>query len=520
MSLDTLTNLARHIQRRMHTVLRRSGFGCIRTYACQRSNPPRPQTGKVNFPKEADVSILLDSNMRIKITDFGTAKILDIPNRGAGDSPVALPQDSGAESESRANSFVGTAEYVSPELLTDKSAYKSSDLWAFGCIVYQLLAGRPPFKAANEYQTFQKIVNLEYDFPHSFPDQARDLVEKLLVLDPTQRLTIREIKRHPFFEGQEWGRALWKQKPPRLRPLKAGVVASFGSTPAPVHGEREASQRLVNGTGEVIIASVPDARPAENGNRMSAASSVNAYPPFQRDYRSSSEIASPNRQSAPPPVVAQQPQNRHSYHSLPRHSIPRPRSQPRLSIFQQQNNMSEADIKWAKTLNLNGNERIVKIGRTIVHSQTQNGKTSTPGKFARKLLGRKKERTLILTNEGRAFLVSENHDDLPDIGDTGKIKGTIPLDKFSITTLEDEPKGRMLSVETVSLSPLTDIRDKQSFYWKIRSDRLVSGWKHLYGFQTIYLSLRGCIFRISDIHKVWTSKRRNRFKRGKLKREM
>ena len=196
--------------------------------------------------------------MRIKITDFGTAKLLDLPNRH--DSPVATPQDSGDDTSSRANSFVGTAEYVSPELLTDKSACKSSDLWAFGCIVYQLLAGRPPFKAGNEYQTFQKIVNLEYDFPHSFPEKARDLVTKLLVLDPEQRLTIRQIKQHPFFEGQEWGRALWKAKPPRLRPLKPGVVASFGTAPAPIVGpEREGSNRYPNGTADVIIASVPEA---------------------------------------------------------------------------------------------------------------------------------------------------------------------------------------------------------------------------------------------------------------------
>ena len=47
----------------------------------------------------------------------------------------------------RANSFVGTAEYVSPELLQNKVAFKSSDLWALGCIIYQFLAGRPPFHA-------------------------------------------------------------------------------------------------------------------------------------------------------------------------------------------------------------------------------------------------------------------------------------------------------------------------------------------------------------------------------------
>ena len=139
--------------------------------------------------------------------------------------------------------------------------------------------------------------------------------------------------------------------------------------------------------------------------------------------------------------------------------------------------MSELDAKWVKTLNLNGNERIIKIGKAVVHSFTQGGKTSTPGKFARKLLGRKKERTLILTNEGRAFLVSENHDDIPEIGDTAKIKGTIPLDKFSITTLEDEAKGRMWSVETVQSTIVTQLisRAPQSLSWKIRKNKQRNG---------------------------------------------
>ncbi|KAF2449549.1 Pkinase-domain-containing protein [Karstenula rhodostoma CBS 690.94] len=160
-------------------------------------------------------NVLLDDQMHVKITDFGTAKILDTKRPNGVGSTGGDPLE-GMDSD-RAQSFVGTAEYVSPELLTDKNACKASDLWAFGCIIYQLLAGRPPFKAANEYQTFQKIVGLDYTFPDGFPPLAKDLVERLLVLDPVTRLPIEHIKTHAFFDGITWGKGLWKQKAPRLK---------------------------------------------------------------------------------------------------------------------------------------------------------------------------------------------------------------------------------------------------------------------------------------------------------------
>lgn len=163
-------------------------------------------------------NVLLDHQMYVKITDFGTAKILKGQRRPDPNSSGMPPLDSNEiPEEERASSFVGTAEYVSPELLTDKNACKASDLWAFGCIIFQLLAGRPPFKAGNEYQTFQKIVALDYEFPPGFPAVARDLVERLLVLDPARRLPIEHIKNHPFFEGTVWGPELWKRKAPRLK---------------------------------------------------------------------------------------------------------------------------------------------------------------------------------------------------------------------------------------------------------------------------------------------------------------
>jgi 3-phosphoinositide dependent protein kinase-1 len=109
-------------------------------------------------------NVLLDKEMHVKITDFGTAKILDTSRpRENGNSPyIPFSNDSRSErNNDRANSFVGTAEYVSPELLTDKSACKASDLWAFGCIVFQLLAGRPPFKRSWLWTTIFLVDSLQ-----------------------------------------------------------------------------------------------------------------------------------------------------------------------------------------------------------------------------------------------------------------------------------------------------------------------------------------------------------------------
>lgn len=90
--------------------------------------------------------------------------------------------------------------------------------------------------------TFQKIVNLEYEFPPGFPPSARDLVERCLVLDPARRLTIEHIKNHEFFTGQQFGKSLWRAKAPRLRPYvppaqEPNIIQlngySSGSAPAP-----------------------------------------------------------------------------------------------------------------------------------------------------------------------------------------------------------------------------------------------------------------------------------------------
>jgi 3-phosphoinositide dependent protein kinase-1 len=197
-------------------------------------------------------NVLLDDQMHVKITDFGTAKILDQKRSNGVGSATDNPLE-GVESD-RAQSFVGTAEYVSPELLTDKNACKASDLWAFGCIIYQLLTGRPPFKAGNEYQTFQKIVGLDYTFPDGFPPLARDLVERLLVLDPVTRLPMEHIQNHAFFDGISWGKGLWKQKAPRLK-----AYTPPAQEPIKLNGKHNSPIRRYHVTNATLGPSTPAA---------------------------------------------------------------------------------------------------------------------------------------------------------------------------------------------------------------------------------------------------------------------
>lgn len=157
-------------------------------------------------------NILLDEKFRVKITDFGTAKLLEKRKGETGieeDYPVDV----------RAKSFVGTAEYVSPELLDSKYCGKPGDIWAFGCILYQMVAGKPPFKATNEYLTFQKITKLQYAFSAGFPLILRDLIKQILVLQPLRRSSIDKIQLHPFFAEINF-LDIWESPIPELGPYK------------------------------------------------------------------------------------------------------------------------------------------------------------------------------------------------------------------------------------------------------------------------------------------------------------
>ena len=151
------------------------------------------------------VNILLKHDYHILLTDFGTAKDL---NEGRDDQRNTVEHDENESGErGRKSSFVGSPQFVSPEVLQNKPVTEACDYFALGSIIFQFLAGEAPFSDETEYLMFYKVLNLDYSFPEAFPPVAKDLVEKFLVLDPELRLGhprmggCEAVKQHMFFNG-------------------------------------------------------------------------------------------------------------------------------------------------------------------------------------------------------------------------------------------------------------------------------------------------------------------------------
>ena len=102
-------------------------------------------------------NILLNADMHILVTDFGSAKILSDHSSQDSAAETAPPGANHGQGGGRRNSFVGTAQYVSPEILTNSGCTPALDLWALGCIIYQMVTGIPPFQGNSEYLIFQKV---------------------------------------------------------------------------------------------------------------------------------------------------------------------------------------------------------------------------------------------------------------------------------------------------------------------------------------------------------------------------
>ncbi|KAI3452479.1 hypothetical protein Pfo_009143 [Paulownia fortunei] len=150
-----------------------------------------------------------------------------------------LPELIAEPTNARSMSFVGTHEYLAPEIIKGEGHGSAVDWWTFGIFLYELLFGRTPFKGAGNRATLFNVVGQPLRFPESptVSFAARDLIRGLLVKEPQHRLAYRrgatEIKQHPFFQSVNWA-LIRCASPPDVPPP---FIMHDAGAPAPTAGK-------------------------------------------------------------------------------------------------------------------------------------------------------------------------------------------------------------------------------------------------------------------------------------------
>ncbi|KAK9119824.1 hypothetical protein Scep_017917 [Stephania cephalantha] len=151
-----------------------------------------------------------------------------------------LPEIIVEPTNARSMSFVGTHEYLAPEIIKGEGHGSAVDWWTFGIFLYELLFGKTPFKGSGNRATLFNVVGQPLRFP-DYPTvsfAARDLIRGLLVKEPQHRLAYRrgatEIKQHPFFQSVNWALHPLRQPPRCTKAIRDGHPnsSSAGTTSA------------------------------------------------------------------------------------------------------------------------------------------------------------------------------------------------------------------------------------------------------------------------------------------------
>ncbi len=134
--------------------------------------------------KPANIKITPEA--KVKVLDFGLAKAMELPFAGdMSRSPTLVMSDS------RPGEIVGTPEFMSPEQARGKETDRRTDIWAFGCILFESLSGKRAFTGETVPDAVGAILHLEPDWsalPARTPERIRELLVKCLEKDPGRRL--------------------------------------------------------------------------------------------------------------------------------------------------------------------------------------------------------------------------------------------------------------------------------------------------------------------------------------------
>ncbi|KAF8461435.1 kinase-like domain-containing protein [Kalaharituber pfeilii] len=177
-------------------------------------------------------NILLHQSGHIMLSDFDLSKQSD-----PGGAPTMIVSRGGASQHSlptidtkscianfRTNSFVGTEEYIAPEVIKGCGHTSAVDWWTLGILIYEMLYGTTPFKGKTRNATFANILRDDVGFPEhpgapQISNLCKSLIRKLLVKDENKRLGSRagasDVKAHPFFRTTQWA-LLRHMRPPMI----------------------------------------------------------------------------------------------------------------------------------------------------------------------------------------------------------------------------------------------------------------------------------------------------------------
>lgn len=126
-------------------------------------------------------NVLLDRYNNIRLVDFGLSKV-------QGNIPIMSTQ-------------CGSPEYASPEMVSGEEYENSTDIWSLGVLTYAMAYCQLPFQDDNFHRLMQKIMYTEPTYEASISYEFIDLLKKMLTKDPHARITLEEIKQHPWVAG-------------------------------------------------------------------------------------------------------------------------------------------------------------------------------------------------------------------------------------------------------------------------------------------------------------------------------